>query len=134
VDKDKASYVFRYYHHLLNTHERMASRHLTATLKATRGRDDAAAQEEATHGPSHFRDMLSSDPEVLRLARDGFQAFVMNTAERIMKDHSKEIAFNCCPRCGRVAPTPKARQCRFCRHDWHDRTRTSKFKWLLRRP
>ena len=23
-------------------------------------------------------------------------------------------------RCGALAKTPKARQCRFCRHDWHD--------------
>ena len=120
MDNDKASYVFRYYAHLMNAQERMASKHLTATVKATRGRDDAAAQEEAKHGPHHFRQMLSSDPDVLRLTRDGFQAFVLRTAERIIKNHGKELVFNCCPRCGRVARTPKARQCRFCGNDWHD--------------
>jgi uncharacterized C2H2 Zn-finger protein len=26
---------------------------------------------------------------------------------------------NRCPRCGEVAKTPKAKQCRFCKHDWH---------------
>jgi hypothetical protein len=26
---------------------------------------------------------------------------------------------NCCPKCDALAKTPKARQCRYCFHDWH---------------
>lgn len=120
MENDKAWYVFRYYSHLLNEKERLAERHLTATIKATHGHDDPAAQEKAKYGPTHLREKLSSDPEILRLASNGRLAFVMHTAERIMRDHCEEIAFNCCPRCARVARTPRAKQCRFCGHDWHD--------------
>ena len=56
----------------------------------------------------------------LDLASGGFQAFVLRTGERMMRDHQEKIALNCCPQCGRLARTPTARQCRFCRHDWHN--------------
>lgn len=38
-------------------------------------------------------------------------------ANRIMKDHPKVLNF--CPVCGKLARTPKAKQCRYCGHDWH---------------
>jgi ribosomal protein L40E len=64
--------------------------------------------------------LLSDDPEVLSLTREGFEPFLMRTAERIFNAHQKEIVLNCCPKCGALlAKTPKARQCRFCRYDWH---------------
>ena len=45
--------------------------------------------------------------------------FMVRTAQRILDKHSDEITFNYCPRCGGLAKTPKARQCRFCDHGWH---------------
>jgi hypothetical protein len=126
MDSDKAWYVFRYYSHLMNEQERAANRHLTGTIKATHGRSDGTAQAEAKSGARHLRAMLSNEPQVLGLASDGFQAFLVRTAERIIRDHLDKIALNCCPQCGRLARTPTARQCRFCRHDWHNETATSK--------
>jgi hypothetical protein len=126
MDSDKAWYVFRYYSHLMNEQERAANRHQTGTIKATHGRSDAAAQAEAKSGARHLRAMLSNEPQVLDLASDGFQAFLVRTAERIIGDHLDKIALNCCPKCGRLARTPTARQCRFCRHDWHNETANSK--------
>jgi ribosomal protein L40E len=43
----------------------------------------------------------------------------VRTAQRILDKHSDEIVFNYCPRCGALAKTPKARQCRVCHHDWY---------------
>jgi hypothetical protein len=63
--------------------------------------------------------LLSDDPEVLLLASEGGKAFALRTAERIYSDHREEIVFNCCPQCGRVARSPRAHQCRYCRHHWH---------------
>jgi hypothetical protein len=119
MDKDKARYIVRYYDHLLNQQERRAYRHLEATLKATHGRADAAAQQEAKSGRSHLREWLSEEPEVLRLASEGLDTFMLHTAERVFRDHQDKIVLNCCPRCGALAKTPKAQQCRFCGHDWH---------------
>ena len=69
-------------------------------------------------GPTRQR--LSDDPEVLLLARDGYDAFVLVTGQRILRDNRDRIVLNYCPRCGGLARTPKARQCRFCGKDWHN--------------
>lgn len=100
--------------------DKLANRHLTATAKVTHGRSDVAAQEEARNSRMHLRSLLSADPEVLELARDGMDAFVQRTAQRILGAHSDELHINRCPRCGNLARTPKGRQCRFCRYDWHE--------------
>lgn len=118
---DEARYVFAYYDDQMTEHERLAYWHLTATAKATQGRSDMDAQEEAKGSACfYFRERLSDDPSVLRLACDGFETFVLRTGQRILNDHRNRIVLNCCPRCGAVARTPRARQCRACRHDWHE--------------
>src|SRR5436309_13480867 len=106
--------------------ERAASRHRTGTIRATAGRSRAEAQARARSGPRPLHGSLWDEPQVLCLAASGYQAFVMRTAERTVKDPSDKIELKCCPRCGRIARTPRARQCRFCRHDWHDERRARK--------
>ena len=120
---DEARYTFHNYGHLMTPKEQRAFRHLTGTMKATFGRSDRAAQEEVESGSTHFRKFLSHDPEVLLLARNGYDAFVLQTGQRILKDNQGEIFLNYCPRCNALARTPRARQCRFCEHDWHIETR-----------
>jgi hypothetical protein len=119
VDWRKAAYIVRYHRGFMTRQERLAYRHLIATAKATDGRSDAAAQLQARSGFRHARDWFSDDPEVLTLAHEGYEAFVTRTAERIFEQHRYEILFNHCCQCGALARTPKARQCRFCGHDWH---------------
>jgi hypothetical protein len=120
MDADTASYIVRYYSHLMTTRENLAYRHLTATVKSTHGHSDLAAHHEARNRASHLRTMLSDNPEVLSLADGGLERFLERTAQRIISEHGKEIVLNRCPKCGALAKTPTARQCRFCRHDWHD--------------
>jgi hypothetical protein len=119
MDAKKAQYVIRYYGQLMTTPERLAHRHLMGTAKATHGRTDAVAQREAENSSHPARELLSNDPGALQLASDGIDAFVARTAQRILDEHSNEVAFNYCPCCGALAKTPKARQCSVCRHDWH---------------
>lgn len=119
MDKHEALYVVRYFGRLMSEQERRAHRHLAATSKLTHGRSDVSAQNEAKSSPMPLREWLSEDPEVLRLASHELDALLLQTAERIVRDHPDKIVFNKCPRCGAVAKTPKAKQCRFCRHDWH---------------
>jgi len=120
MDLHLARYVLRYYQQFMTGPERLASRHLSAMEKSTHGRSDFIAQQEARNRRHPTRELLSDDPEVLELTRGGAESFVLRTAERIMAAHSHEIYINRCPRCGEVAKTPKARQCRFCGHDWHN--------------
>jgi len=116
----EARYVFSHYGHLMTERERRAFRHLGGTIKATHGRSDEDAQHEARNFPNHLRKLLSDDPEVLALARGGFNSFVVNTGQRILNEHRKLIFLNYCSQCGGLARTPKARQCRFCGNDWHE--------------
>jgi hypothetical protein len=118
----EAKYVFHNYGHLMTPTEALAFRHLGGTMKATLGRSDRAAQEEVKNGSTPLRRWLSDDPEALLLARDGYDAFVLQTGQRILNDNRGLILLNYCPRCGGLARTPKARQCRFCRNDWHNGT------------
>ena len=115
---DLTNYVFRYYAHLMTDDEKRALGHLVTTMKAAGGSSDFAAQEEVQADKDCSR-RLSSDPEVLRLASDGFKDFVERTAQRILADQPDKVFLNCCPQCGSLARTPKARQCRVCGNDWH---------------
>jgi hypothetical protein len=123
MDLDEAKYVFHNYGHLMTPKEKLAFSHLGGTMKATMARSDPAAQDEVKAGSTHLRRLLSDDPEVLLLARDGYDAFVVRTGQRILRDDRDRIVLNYCPRCKGLARTPKARQCRFCGHDWHTETR-----------
>ena len=115
---DVNRYVLRWHSDLMTEAEQLAQRHLFATLKATMGRSNPAAQQEARQSPEHSR-FLSDDPEVLQLASVGYEAFVERTATRILSDCSAKLLFNRCPKCGGLARTPTAKQCRFCGYDWH---------------
>jgi len=109
MDPNLAAYVMRYYGHFMTEHEQLARRHLMATDKVTHGMSSKAVSG-----------LLTDDPVVLGLTRDGGDVFTERTAGRILAEHGNEIFLNYCPRCGAIAKTPKARQCRFCQHDWHD--------------
>lgn len=119
MDTEKAKYLLRYYGHLLTMQERLAQRHLMGTDKATHGRTDLAAQNEVRNSTHHARVLLSNDPGVLKLTSDGLDTFMLRTAQRIVDEHAGAVVFNYCPKCGALAKTPKAQQCRFCHHDWH---------------
>ena len=61
---------------------------------------------------------LSSNPKVLALLKGGSEAFMLQTALRILEDHSHKVHFNNCPKCQKLARTPKARVCPHCHHTW----------------
>jgi hypothetical protein len=115
---EAAHYVIGFYGLLMTDVERRAEGHLSATMKATLGRSDVAAQKDALRSRIHSK-FLSEDRNVLRLAADGYEAFAQRTAARILQECGAEVRFNRCPRCGELARTPTAKQCRHCHHDWH---------------
>ncbi|MEH0154260.1 hypothetical protein V6R21_08945 [Limibacter armeniacum] len=61
----------------------------------------------------------SNDPEVLKLLKGGIQKFHQRVAERVFNEHLDELTLNKCPKCDGIARTPTAKQCRYCKHDWH---------------
>ena len=118
INRETADYIVRYYSRLMTDAEKRAHRNLSLTMKATRGRSDLAAQGEIKRSTAHAK-FMSADPEALALSKDGYEPFLFRTAARIMRENEDMIRFNRCPKCGNLARTPTARQCRMCRHDWH---------------
>ena len=40
-------------------------------------------------------------------------------ATKLLIKYNDKVVLNKYPKCRKIARTPKAKQCRFCRHDWH---------------
>jgi hypothetical protein len=59
-----------------------------------------------------------ADPKTNQLVQLGSENIELEIANRLLKDAGKHIINNC-PKCGKLARTPKAKQCRHCGHDWH---------------
>lgn len=110
----------QHYSYLMTLKEMTAYKHLAAVMKATLGRSDIAAQEEARTSEA-FSKWLTDDPEVMAMVKDGYGAFVERTSARILSERKEDILLNYCPRCNELARTPKAQQCRFCGCDWHSK-------------
>jgi len=130
------AYVIVYFGHLMNASERRARKHLICAQPLTEAEQrlrDGIAWEEAKGNavPAQFNSLLlqrrsglSDDPAILRLASGGLEAFFERTARRILAEDRDKVFLNSCPSCGTLARTPKARQCRFCGHDWHSNSAT----------
>ncbi len=110
-------YVWRNCQHLLTDFERRVDTAGMVRLKAEHSRST---------GHDAFAEMLLKrsgaigDPEVESALRDGLDAFRRRVGSRLLADPRCQALINRCPRCRRVVVTPKARQCLWCKHDWHD--------------
>jgi hypothetical protein len=62
-----------------------------------------------------------SDEKTNMLVELGESKLEENIANRILTDHKDEV-LNYCPKCEKLARTPKARQCRYCGNKWFDKT------------
>jgi hypothetical protein len=109
MDKELIDYIITHYYWLFSPKEIAAQRHHLMTLKT---------------GSSDFKHMIlakwgTKDPETLDLLNNGYEEFKRITADKIIRQHREKVSINNCPKCGRLARTPLARQCRHCGHDWH---------------
>lgn len=99
-------YVWSYHSDALSADERVAIRSALMEAKnppGPRGAFSPKPLPEATREPL-IRNLVTA----WRLA-----------GERLLREHYDSILINRCPRCSRIAETPLARQCAWCRHDWH---------------
>jgi len=91
-----------------------------AGVMAMLGREKAAGLE-----PGALREMIvrhwatPKDPDVLAALEQGHDAFQVAVRDRVVRDHPQAIVR--CPKCARVLRTPRARQCMWCLHDWHQK-------------
>jgi|SRR4051812_37298531 hypothetical protein len=58
------------------------------------------------------------DEKTNQLVELGKEQMQIRIAERLLKESGNTVINNC-PKCGKLARTPRAKQCRHCNHDWH---------------
>jgi hypothetical protein len=62
---------------------------------------------------------LSDDQDASDMLKMGQDQFYILAATKIQERFGSEIVINSCPECGKLCRTPRAKQCRYCLHDWH---------------
>ena len=118
MEIEKAEYILNYFRKFMNAEEKAAWKHWSTTYKT---QNSGLSEKELESRQRIFlkAGWLTQDSEVLELLNDGIDSFKISTAERISKDHPEVLVMNNCPKCGKPARTPFAKQCRFCDYDWH---------------
>ncbi|RYD88145.1 MAG: hypothetical protein EOP54_27730 [Sphingobacteriales bacterium] len=110
---EKADYIIAYYSTLLTLDEKKALRHHQSTIKLEGITDVRLTRMYLKTG------WLSDDPLILNYLGEDYVQFILNCAERILKDDPDKVFFNLCPVCKKLARKPEAKQCRHCGFDWH---------------
>ena len=59
------------------------------------------------------------DAAVERAFSNGRDEYMDNVCDRLLREHADEIFVNRCPSCDRVLRTPRAKQCSWCKRQWH---------------
>lgn len=117
MDQETADYIISYFSNLQNQKEKLANRHISSMIKL--GSSNIDKNSDAITNVYRRIGWLTDDEDALSFVRLGEEGFKLKVAERILSDHSDEVAMNYCPKCNRLARTPTAKQCRHCGYDWH---------------
>lgn len=120
MDLETANYITQYYSNFYNELESQASKHWSYEFKIMEDFGDTEENRQKRLNINLKAGRMTNDPEVLKLLSEGYDQFKINTAVRILRDHSQEIFLNKCRRCGALARTPVAKQCKVCGFSWHN--------------
>lgn len=119
LDKDTIRYVFTHCNKLLTLDEQGAYSKFY-TEKEINERDIQGNKQIWANYYIRVGKLKPTYPEsTLSLLKDGIEEFEKKTALRILNEYPNHPLLNFCPECGKLARTPLAKQCRFCRHAWH---------------
>lgn len=108
-------YVWRHYSYLLSATEARAGLY-SAPLD-----HDAAIEAK---GPV-FADYLDRTygrvqmSELRAELQHGRADLYHRARDRILSEHKDAVFLNRCPKCNRIVRSPTAKQCLWCRHNWH---------------
>lgn len=108
-------YVWRHYAQLLTAPEARAGIYTQPLDRETAVRvkgPQFADWLDRTHGPV---DLAELERELM----GGRAALYSRARDRILREHRSDVIINRCPACGRIVRSPDARQCLWCKHDWH---------------
>jgi hypothetical protein len=118
MDIETAKYIIDHYSKFLSDKEKFAYKHYL-TIKKIDNIDDNKRQEWVEK--CRQLNMLTNDKDTIDLLNDGITNFEIVTAKRLLENFPDKIFLNKCPKCGLLARTPTARQCRHCGHKWFNK-------------
>jgi len=120
MDIETAYYIIHHFPRLLTLTEVAALNHSNYMFKLQKPEDyrSPEAYEEKLKWFKE-RNLITEDPGALNLLNHGREQFYINAANRIIEEASDKVFFNFCSKCGKLARTPYARQCKWCQHNWH---------------
>lgn len=118
LDEATIDYILNYYSRFMTLNEAAANKHYITSYKFRETLSNDTNGKKASF--LQQSDWLSNKKDVLNLLEGGYENFRSKTAERIFKENPDKIYFNKCPKCERLARTPKAKQCCFCGYTWHN--------------
>jgi hypothetical protein len=110
--EELTKYVFKNYTYLMTWHEKAAYKSVMGEMKAKNA-------ESCELANLLQRRMVSSDPQVLALLKQGTDAFYQAVRDRILCECADKVFLNHCPKCGALARGPKSKQCPKCFFSWH---------------
>ena len=105
-------YIWDNYYGLLTHLEKLA-----AKAVANQAKSSASGSRMASIIAERWGEKL--DPQVVEALEHGPDEFRRRVRDRILHKESDKVVINRCPVCQRIVRTPKAKQCLWCGHDWH---------------
>jgi len=122
MEYQEAKYIIDYFPRLMTELERKALRQYLLSIKLG-NQNDYENRERFEKRKELFEKRLGyvENSKLLEKFDDGYENFVLRTAQRINKDSPDEFCLNKCPKCGFITRTPYAKQCRKCSCNWHDK-------------
>jgi hypothetical protein len=124
VDYQEAKYIIDNFPRLMSEIERDTIKYHHFGYKIGKPEDSVTPQQyNQKKGIIFSKFEVKENDEIKNLIQNGYEQFVINIGNRIEKDSPEEYILNRCPNCKFIARTPYAKQCRKCKHDWHEEIR-----------
>jgi len=101
---DSAPKGAKYFSNLMTHDEKLALQHQMYIVKST---DNKAIKDMMKE-----KGWINNDPQILNLLKNSYEEFQINVAKRMMNETPEKVFFNNCPKCGKLARTPYAKQCK----------------------
>lgn len=111
MDKEAIQYIITHFRELLTDDEKLALQYQMYMDKTS---DNAKLRKIMIE-----KGWITTENQPLELLKKGYEDFEANVVKRIMNETPEKVFFNNCSKCGKLARTPKAKQCRYCLYNWH---------------
>ncbi|MCF6407201.1 hypothetical protein L3C95_30170 [Chitinophaga filiformis] len=122
MDLQTAKYIIDHYLQLLPFEEKgVIQMTLAKYLRLSLEPGTAVSIEPDPIATKYYRKngWLSDNEDASVMLKMGRDQFYILVASKIKERYDSKIFMNNCPKCGKLCRTTMAKQCRYCRHDWH---------------